>query len=291
MDASIPALRTLIVDDELLARDLLRSLVLRNQELELAGECASGREAQDWLAKHDADLILLDIQMPDLNGVQLAEQLSRTGQSPYIIFCTAYQQHAIKAFELNAMDYLVKPIAKERFVAAVNKAIHNARQQQVCDLAQRMLSMTQSMAPNQALMRDAPEKPLDTVPETTTAANQPITVRRGDELIPLLPADIIWVEAASQYVYLHTNHGRFMLSETLSSFSVNLPSEGFIRIHRSALVNIQYIRKVIQKPNKLYAVVLQGEFVIPVARSRKDLLPQLLQYAKQSMDSLHGQFS
>ena len=270
-------IKTIIVDDEKLARDLLRAWISKHPQLNIVAEFASGSEASNWLAAHTADLILLDIQMPSMSGVELAETLSQQENMPYIIFCTAYQQHAIKAFELSAVDYLVKPLGKERFHQAIHKVIKHYRQKQVCDLAQQLITVTQSFTPKHS-------------EHETTAQNDAensIDVKRGDELIQLLPSEIYWVEAASQYVYLHSEQGRFMLSETLSSFSIHLPQELFIRVHRSALVNSQRIQKVIQKPNKLYALVMQNGQTIPIARSRKDLLPVLIRYAKQSQSSIN----
>lgn len=266
------SLKTIIVDDEKLARDLLKAWVSRHPDLEFVADFSSGLEARQWLTHHSVDLLLLDIQMPDLTGVELAEQLIAQSHMPYVIFCTAYQQHAIKAFELSAVDYLVKPIEKNRFHSAIDKAVRYAKQQQLCDLAQQLVAISQSITPG--------DNNKDEISKTLSHA--PINVRRGDEIIQLLPDEILWVEAASQYVYLHSTHGRFMLSETLSSFSVHLPTEDFIRVHRSALVNTKCIQKVIQKPNKLYAVVLSNGEDIPIARSRKDLLPILISHAKQT---------
>ena len=272
MEVDSPCLRTVVVDDEQLARDLLKTWVHRHSSLNLVQEFNTASDALKWLQDNPVDLLLLDIQMPGITGVELAEYIVKLPTPPYVIFCTAYQQHAIKAFELSAVDYLVKPIEKSRFIAAVDKAVHHARQQQVFELAQRLVSAA----------RNPPENGDSSVTALPLDHGKAITVKRGDEIIQLHAEDIIWVEAASQYVYVHANQGRFMLSETLSSFSENLPDDGFIRVHRSALINTQSIRKVIQKPNKLYAVVLEGEHTIPLARSRKDLLPMLLGFAKQA---------
>ena len=264
--------KTLVADDEALARELLCTLVQREPELRLVGQCDDGLQVLHYLQHEPVDLLLLDIQMPGLNGMQLVRQLAAAEYSPYIIFITAYQEHAIEAFEHQALDYLVKPVAKQRFAAAITRAIQVMRQQQIVDLAQRMLAATSSLPRTDLTTSDNP------VPNASTS----ITVRRGDELIRLLPAQIIWVEAASQYVYLHTRQGRFMLTETLGGFAGQLRSQQFVRVHRSALINLNAIDKISQKPNKLYQISLNNGALIPLARSRNHLLPTLLEWASRN---------
>ncbi|GAB4191565.1 MAG: LytTR family DNA-binding domain-containing protein [Wenzhouxiangellaceae bacterium] len=264
--------KTLVADDEALARELLCTLVQREPGLSLVGQCEDGLQVLQYLRHEPVDLLLLDIQMPGLNGMQLARQLTAAETSPYIIFITAYQQHAIEAFEHQALDYLVKPVAKQRFAAAIGRAVQVLRQQQIVDLAQRMLAVTAAL-PGTAMTESDSSAP---GPPTT------ITVRRGEELIRLLPTQIVWVEAASQYVYLHTRQGRFMLTETLGGFTRQLPAQHFIRVHRSALINLNAIDKISQKPNKLYQIRLNDGALIPLARSRNHLLPTLLEWASRN---------
>jgi len=239
-------IRTLVVDDEPLARDLMSSLVRRDSDLELVGTAASGSEALAAVADYNPQLLLLDIQMPSLDGISVAEQLAAQESTPYIIFVTAHDSYALQAFEVAVRDYLVKPVSKRHFAAAIRRA-------------------KQSISGGE------------------TRWSEPLVVRSGDALVSLLPEDIIWVAAANQYVKLHTKaQDEYMLSQSLRQFSRNLSDKTFLRIHRSTLINKDHVKSVLSNDGR-YQVAMTDGHVLDVARNRKSLLSELLACARANV--------
>lgn len=239
---------TLVVDDEPLARELLSSLVRRDPELELVGTASRGSEALTAVEELAPQLLLLDIQMPSLDGISVAEQLAGKPNAPYIIFVTAHDSFALQAFEVAVRDYLVKPISKRRFAAAIRRA-------------------------KQTIGGHSPTRP------------DPIDVRNGDALVRLFPEDIVWVAAANQYVQLHTANGdEFMLSQSLRQFASNLSDKSFTRIHRSTLINRQHLAGVLSS-NGHYRVEMTDGSVHNIARNRKALLPGLLASLRENQQA------
>lgn len=234
-----PRIRTLVVDDEPLARDLMSNLVRRDADLELVGTAASGSEALAAVADYDPQLLLLDIQMPSLDGISVAEQLAAKESAPYIIFVTAHDSYALQAFEVAVRDYLVKPVSKRHFAAAIRRA-------------------KQSIGGGRTERTDA------------------LVVRSGDALVSLLPDDIVWVAAANQYVRLHTiDDGEYMLSQSLRQFSRSLSDKTFSRIHRSTLINKHHVQSVLNNDGQ-YRVEMTGGQVLQIARNRKAMVTELL---------------
>ncbi len=234
-----PRIRTLVVDDEPLARDLMSSLVRRDAGLELVGTAASGSEALAAVASYDPQLLLLDIQMPSLDGISVAEQLATRDVPPYIIFVTAHDSYALQAFEVAVRDYLVKPVSKRHFAAAIRRA------------RQRIGGVAVDVA-------------------------EPLIVRSGDALVSLLPDDIVWVAAANQYVRLHTNgRGEYMLSQSLRQFSRGLSNKTFLRIHRSTLINKNHVTGVLSSDGRYRAEMTDGN-ILDVARNRRAVISELL---------------
>jgi len=239
-------IRTLVADDEPLARELLGNLVRRDPELELVGAAASGAETLAAVRQYTPELLLLDIQMPCLDGISVAEQLTGSENSPYIIFVTAHDSFALQAFEVAVRDYLVKPVGKRRFATAIRRA-------------KRELSGQGS----------------------TSGTKATLTVRSGDELVSLEPEDVIWVEAANQYVRLHTRSRKFVVSQSLRQFARNLPEQQFVRIHRSTLVNLQHITGIRNSDGRYRAEMSDGSLQ-DIARNRKSLVPDLLARAREN---------
>jgi len=239
-------IRTLVADDEPLARELLGNFVRRDPGLEWVGEAASGAETLTAVRQYAPELLLLDIQMPSLDGISVAEQLAGMAAAPYIIFVTAHDNFALQAFEVAVRDYLVKPVSKRRFATAIRRA-------------------------RQALS--------GTSIETGTAAT--LTVRNGDELTSLEPDDIVWVEAANQYVRLHTGNREFVVSQSLRQFARDLPRRQFARIHRSTLINLRHIVGVRTNDGR-YRVEMSDDSLLDIARSRKSLVPDLLAQARRN---------
>ncbi|NVJ98373.1 MAG: response regulator transcription factor [Alphaproteobacteria bacterium] len=265
---STPKIKTLIVDDEPLARELLASLVRKDSALELVGESPDGADALAKITTLKPDLILLDVQMPVMNGIGLASRLIHRRDVPYIIFVTAYDRYAVKAFELNALDYILKPIAKDRFFPAVEKAKQAISQQRIYEMAEKMLGLVSSLSDTGSHGRQ-----------------EAIVINTGGKLVSLEPEDIIWIEAANQYVRIHTNRQIFMMAENLGKFADRLDGAFFQRVHRSAIINLAKVRSVARKGSGAHRIGLAGGQEVILTRSKAQLLPLLLKYARSNTGS------
>ncbi len=201
-------LRALIADDEPLARRKIKTLLAREPDAEVAGECGSGREAARLIRELDPNLVFLDIEMPEIDGLTLLQGLGP--RSPAVIFVTAYDQYAVRAFEVKALDYLLKPIDRRRFGVAVERARDHLRQSE-----------------------EAGPSPLTR-----------LLVRSGDRQQVLRVEDIEWVETADNYVKVHAAGQTHLLRETLSRLKSRLDPARFLRIHRSTLVNVDRIQSL-----------------------------------------------
>ncbi|HSG68740.1 MAG TPA: response regulator, partial [Bacteroidales bacterium] len=216
-------LKVLIVDDESLARDLLKSYLLEMDGIEIAGECENGFEALKAVHELSPDLLFLDIQMPKIDGFELLEVLD---PQPGIIFCTAFDQFAIKAFELNAVDYLLKPFSKERLEQAVEKARTRLT------IQPEGISVDPGVQQLKQLL-DKQEKTLERV------------ITRLGSKVTVIPVDRIhYLEAADDYVMIHSELGRHLKEKTMKYFTEHLPQDRFVRIHRSYIVNLSEIRSL-----------------------------------------------
>jgi two-component system, LytTR family, response regulator len=263
---SSPVIRTLIVDDEALARDLLRRLVARDPALALVGEAASGLQALAKIRELAPDLVLLDIQMPAPNGLEVVARLLETPESvPYIVFVTAFDRHAVSAFELNALDYLVKPVEKSRFEQAMLRATRAVHERAVVALTERLIALTR----NEPVAH----------PERDDA--RCLTVRRGEELLAVPLAEIRWVEADNQYVRVHAGDATHVLPWSLAQFERRYGDSELLRVHRSALVNPQRVTRILRKDNGLHVLELEDGTRVDVARSRSDLLQRILQRSRR----------
>lgn len=254
-------IRTLIVDDEPLARDLLARLVDKDSMLQIVGSAADGGEALAQISKLKPDLVFLDVQMPVLDGIGVANRLRHRRQMPHIVFVTAFDQYAIKAFELNVLDYLLKPIEKERFYPTVDRAKQAIAEKKIVGLAERMLGLVS------AYERNGPAAP----PEDNA-----FLINTGQRLVSVSPDDIVWAEAANQYVKIHTEAGSFLMSENLSQFSKKLDERTFARVHRSATINVSKLVSVARRGSGAHTLTLTGGHQVILARSRASLLPFLL---------------
>lgn len=211
-------LRTIIIDDEPLARQVIREFLQAFPQIEIIAECENGRQAVAALNKHQPDLILLDVQMPGLDGFQVLEKIEHL---PAIIFSTAYDEYAIRAFEVNAVDYLLKPFDRARFATAVQRAIE--RRANGSGEIERLLRLLQAAQP---------------------AGNfsERLLVRSGEKIIPVRAADIEWIEAADDYVLLHAGTAKHLCNLGLGEIEKRLNPQQFLRVHRSAIINITRIR-------------------------------------------------
>ncbi len=254
--------RALIVDDEELGRRVLRSLLARDEEIEIVGEAASAPEAQRLLAEVRPDLVFMDIEIPGGNGIDVLRAIE--GPIPYVIFVTAHPEFALPAFELDAVDYLVKPVLRPRFNGSVLRAKQRIIERRVAGLAMQIAGAAHGMNGDQLGGR-----PVTSYPEQMT-----IRVRR--RLFSLEVNDIAWIQGASQYSRVHTKGGEYLLSRTLASLECELDPKRFFRIHRSAIVNVAHVREVRSSGDGRYNIHLHGGQSLPMGRARREILEKLL---------------
>ncbi len=240
-------LRVVIVDDEELARSLVREYLASHPDVEVVAECANGLEAIEAVAAHTPDLLFLDVQMPRLTGFETLELLE---PRPSVVFVTAYDRHAVKAFEVNAVDYILKPFSKERFDAALAKA--------------RALLSSGAKGPEPAALAAAAR------PEG--APLERIAVREGTR-VTLLPVDSVeWAKAEDDYVLIRSGGKNHLKHQTLADLAAQLPATRFVRVHRSWVVNVGRLTSLEEGKS---AVMEDGER-IPVSRAGAARLKELL---------------
>lgn len=252
------ALRAVLVDDEPLAREGLRSLLSEIPAIEVVAECANGYEACAAIVEHRPDVLFLDIAMPELDGFATLERLEPEDVPPAIVFVTAYDAHALRAFEARALDYILKPVSPERLAGAVERASQRVRESQA--------------------LRDAIQRESEN--SATDAKLERLIVRdhTGTTVVPV--DDIEWIEAATYYVSLHRRNksdGRqLLLRERMHVLESRLDPAIFFRAHRSAIVRLDAIRAIGGKSSYEYHVVLASGALAPLSRDRRARLEWLL---------------
>jgi two-component system LytT family response regulator len=230
--------RVLIVDDEPLARERLRRLLQAEVNIDLVGECADGASAVATIRSTAPDLVFLDVQMPELDGFAVLEQLG-PDKLPAVIFVTAYDQFALKAFEVHAVDYLLKPINADRLKQALQRALNHIQQRQTADLSRRLT----------ALLADV---------STGARPVARLAVKSSGKVVFIKVEDIDWVEASDNYVNLHIGSDSLLHRETMSSLESLLPAGKFMRISRSTIVNVDRIKELQPLFHGEYAVILRN---------------------------------
>jgi two-component system, LytTR family, response regulator len=240
-------IRTLIADDEPLAREGIRRILEREPALSVIGECENGQETVDAVRRDPPDLLFLDIQMPGLDGFQVLESLDRT-QLPLVVFVTAYEEHAVHAFEIHALDYVLKPPDESRVHEAVVRACGVLEQKEKDAAVARMLEMLGTMkAPRQATAR--------------------LMVPSRGKITFVKVEEIDWIEAQGDYVQIYSAGKKFLLRRKVSALEQELPEETFARIHRSTIVNVTRVRELQPMYHGDYAVILQDGTRLTMSRS------------------------
>ncbi len=244
-------LRALIVEDEAPARDLIKAFLKDHNQIELIGECDNGFDAVKTINDQKPDLVFLDIQMPKLTGFEMIELLD---EIPEIIFTTAFDQYAIKAFELNAVDYIMKPFSKQRFAEAVEKVSERLKQKK-----------SEPKAENFARKMKEEVRELER-----------LFVKTGSKIDVIPVTEIARIEAQDDYVYIITAKGKFLKKETMNYLEKALPENTFVRVHRSHIVNINNIQKIEKYGKDSSVVILKDGSSVQVSKSRiKELKNQL----------------
>jgi two-component system, LytTR family, response regulator len=247
-------IRTVIVEDEAPARDILKHYLKDFHEIEIVAECADGFSGLKSITELKPDLVFLDIQMPRLTGFEMIEVMT---EKPVIIFTTAYDQFAIKAFEMNAIDYLLKPFPVERLRGAVKKATEKIRQS------------------------SDDEKPAGRIIENFPAPSAPLNrvVARKGNAINIIPVEQIrYVQAEDDYVMIYHTEGKVLKQQTMKYYEENLPRESFVRIHRSVIVKVEEINRIEPYTKDNYVAILHDGEKLPVSRTGYKLLKEELNF-------------
>lgn len=243
-------IRALIVDDESLAREALAVMLGDDPDVEVIAECRNGREAVRAIREQSPELVFLDIQMPEMDGFQVIEEVG-VDQMPVTIFVTAYDKHALRAFAAHALDYLLKPFDHDRFHTAVHRAKTLIRHQKLGEIGDNLLALLQKMGPSNAKRLALENKePIDRV-----------AIRSGGRIYFLQTDAIDWVEGAGDYLSLHSGEKAHLIRETMAEFYSKLDARKFLRIHRSTIVNIEKIKEI----HPMY----KGEYIIALTNGKR----------------------
>jgi two-component system LytT family response regulator len=240
--------KAIIIDDEPLAREVVKEYLEAFPDITVAAECGDGFDALKAIAAHKPDLIFLDIQMPKISGFELLELLE---DPPAVIFTTAFDQYAIRAFEANAIDYLLKPFSPERFQAAVRKYPEHQR-----ETSEKMASVVEAARHDSPLQR--------------------IVIRDGSRIRIVPLHEVIMLEAADDYVKIHAESGVFLKKKTMQSFEESLPASQFVRVHRSYIIHISRITRIDPMEKENHVALLKGGQRVPVSKSGYQKLRQVL---------------
>jgi two-component system LytT family response regulator len=245
-------IKIIIVEDEKLAREIVKNYLKKYNNIDLLGECSNGFDALKQINELKPDLIFLDIQMPKLTGFEMLEVLENP---PVIIFTTAYDQYALKAFEVNATDYLLKPFSEERFDEALQKALKLLGNKG--EAVKKIENLSKTI--------DQKEEKLERV-----------VVKNGQKISIVPVEDIKYIEAQDDYTMLYTDKGNFLKQKTMKYFEENLDEKDFIRIHRSYFVKITQIKQIELFEKESYRLILQDGNKLPVSKSGYQKLKEIL---------------
>lgn len=250
-------IRTLIIDDEPLAREKIRMLLHSDPEIEIVGESGGGQEAANTILEETPDLVFLDIQMPQLDGFGVLQAIDAQ-RMPVIVFVTAYDEYALKAFEVHALDYLLKPFDRDRFQAALVRAKKQVRSERTTEVNERIFSLLSQLKEGEAGWLDR------------------LVVKTGGRISFVQVDEIDWIEAAGNYVELHVGQESHLVRGTMKGLEERLDPRRFVRVQRSAIVNIRRIREIQPWFSGDYLIVLEGGGEITTGQAYRTGLKALI---------------
>ena len=248
-------LRVLVVDDEPVARAGIVALLRHDDDLEIAGECGDGRSAVDAIRDLKPDLVLLDVQMPEMDGFEVIAAVG-VDRMPPVVFITAWDQFALRAFEVHALDYLLKPFDDERFIAAMDRVKRVARAGSVGELAERLAALVQAPAASGWLTR--------------------IVVRKASGAVFVPIEEVDWIEAADYCARIHARGKVHVIRETMQRLEEKLDPARFFRVHRSGIVSLDRVREMQPTPQGDHVLVLTDGSRVRLSRARKAALEERL---------------
>jgi two-component system LytT family response regulator len=262
---SARSIRALVADDEPLARDRIRRLLDEEPDVDIVAECADGDAAVAAIRAHRPDLAFLDVQMPGLDGLSVLDAV-RPAELPVVVFVTAFDQYAIRAFEVNALDYLVKPFNTRRFRAAVARARQALREDRGSHEG-RLLALVEQLSAEKRELERRLGAPGDAKPPEQGAHPDRLTIRTQGRIFFVRTTDIDWIGTAGNYVELHVGPAKHLLRESLASLAARLDPARFVRIHRTTMVNVDRIREVQPWFSGDYVVILQSGAKLNMSRT------------------------
>jgi two-component system LytT family response regulator len=251
-------LRTIIVDDEPLARDLLQALLAEHEDIEVVAQCRDGEEAIGCLQAKPVDLLFLDVQMPEMSGFEVVKRIG-VRQLPPTVFVTAYHEHAVRAFDIHAVDYLTKPVDAERLALALERVREKMAAKAALLTQEQLTAVLSGLRPGE---------------EWKPYASR-FLVKDGEKEILLASEKIDWIEAADYYCCLHVGSRSYMMRESITDLSGKLDPRYFVRIHRSSIVNLDRIREIYRDGQTEGSVVLTSGRQLRMSRSGRQRLMEL----------------
>jgi len=252
-------IRTIVVDDEPLAREGLALLLAKDPDVEIVAECEDGLQAVNAIRELDPDLVFLDIDMPGLDGFQVIEKIG-TGTMPLTVFLTAYNEFAIEAFRVHALDYLLKPLAEERFLESLHRVKAELARRRLFRRSNQLSALLSDISDITGLDQNRGKKP------------ERLMVRCAGHVYFIKTDDVKWVEADGDYVSIYTDDRTHLVRITLKAMEDKLAGQGFQRIHRSTLVNLDCIRELVANDSGDYRVILKDDTELKLSRSYRDVL-------------------
>ncbi len=249
-------IRTVVVDDEPIARERIMSLLQQETDVEVIGECSDGGQAVSVINQQSPDLVFLDVQMPGTDGFGVIQNIG-ADRMPTVVFVTAYDEYALKAFEVHALDYLLKPFGKDRFQETLKHAREHLERRRAGDLGRRLLALVQDLKPEQPRF-------------------DRLVVKSGGRVFFLRTQEIDWIEAAGNYVRLHLGEESHLFRETMNGMESRLDSRQFVRIHRSRIVNTERIKELQPWFNGEYVVILRNGMRLTLSRGYRERLQDQL---------------
>ena len=252
----MPRIRTIIADDEPLARRGIRAHLKNAKDFEVISECRNGNEAVKTIEAESPDLVFLDVQMPGLDGFGVVTAIG-PARMPAVIFVTAYDHYAVRAFEVHALDYLLKPFDDDRFAGALQRARRHIERKDIEDLGPRLQGLLDDLQPRHKYV-------------------ERLVIKSAGRIFFLSVAEVDWIEAADNYVRLHAGSESHLLRETMNNLEKKLDPNQFLRVHRSRIVNIQRVKELRPLFRGEYDIMLKDGTRLETGRGYRDRLQRLL---------------
>jgi two-component system, LytTR family, response regulator len=263
MSVKTKKIKALIVDDEPLARQTIKDLLLEDEEIEIIGECGSGPEAVNFIRRQSPDLLYLDIQMPGMSGFEALAKIEYQ-RIPAIIFVTAFDQYALKAFDVHALDYLLKPFTDKRFKESLQQAKTNVELRELNKLSQNLLALLGEHVGGE----ESPGK--------RKTFLKRFMIKSGGRVAFVKTSDVDWISADDYYIKVHVADKSHLLRISMNELEEKLDPTIFLRIHRSTIVNLERVKELHQHPNGEYVAVLKNGMELKLSRNRRERLEELL---------------